>query len=149
MPDRLPPPGPSFIREREIRVGDRAARVGMSRPTTLDDGWWLAVLWIADDDGVLSFRDFAPPAGPPPEPPLHAAGPAAGGRPLGPDPRGERPPVDPAGARGPARGRRPAVAGARGRSGRVQVGADAGATMRPNELADTVAAAFARAVQQL
>ena len=51
----------------------------MGRPTTLDDGWWLAILWVADDDGVVSFRDVAPPAGPPPEPPLARLGPALSG----------------------------------------------------------------------
>ena len=56
MPDRLPPPGPSFLREHEIRVGDRRLLAGMSRPTTTEDGWWLAILWIADDDGVVVFR---------------------------------------------------------------------------------------------
>ena len=149
MPDRLPPPGPSFIREREIRVGDRVARLGMSRPTTLDDGWWLAVLWIADDEGVLSFRDFAPPAGPPPEPPLMRLGPLlAGGLSglileengrlsirLGP----VVPPDDPD---RPWRG--PAAVRAAFKWEPMRA-----ATMRPNELADMVAAAFARAVQQL
>jgi len=50
----------------------------MSRPTT-DDGWWLAILWVADADGVVSFRDLAPPAGPPPDPPLARLGPSLAG----------------------------------------------------------------------
>ena len=51
----------------------------MSRPSTLDDGWWLTLLWVADDDGVLSFRDAAPIAGPPPDPPVVRLGPALSG----------------------------------------------------------------------
>src|SRR4029079_7060578 len=42
----------------------------MSRPTTMDDGWWLAILWVADDAGVVSMRDLASGAGPPAHPPL-------------------------------------------------------------------------------
>jgi hypothetical protein len=51
----------------------------MSRPTTTDDGWWLAVLWVADDEGVVSLRDLAPAGGPPPDPPLVRLGPALAG----------------------------------------------------------------------
>ena len=51
----------------------------MSRPTTTDDGWWLTVLWVVDDDGVVSLRDLAPAAGPPPDPPLARLGPALAG----------------------------------------------------------------------
>lgn len=79
MPDRLPPPGPSYLREQELRLGDRVLHAGMSRPTTGPDDWWLAVLWVRDDDGVVAFRDVAPAAGPPPEPPLARLGPAMSG----------------------------------------------------------------------
>ena len=79
MPQQLSPPGPSYLREHEVRIGDRRLRAGMSRPTTLDDGWWLAILWVADDTGVVSFRDVAPPAGPPPDPPLGRLGPSLSG----------------------------------------------------------------------
>ena len=79
MPDRLPLPGPSFLREHEVRVGDRRLLAGMSRPTTTDDGWWLAILWVADDDGVVVFRDLAPAAGPPADPPLARLGPSFAG----------------------------------------------------------------------
>jgi hypothetical protein len=79
VPDRLPSPGPSFLRELELRVGDRILRAGMARPTTGPDDWWLTVLWIVDDAGVVSFLAVAPPAGPPPEPPLARLGPILAG----------------------------------------------------------------------
>ena len=60
MPDRLPPPGPSYLREQEVRIGDRVLRAGMARPVDGPDDWWLAVLWVADDDGVVSFVDVGP-----------------------------------------------------------------------------------------
>jgi hypothetical protein len=79
VPDRLPRPGPSYLREHPVRIGDRTYLAGMSRPSDAPDGWWLAVLWVADDDGVVSFRDVAPDAGPPPDPPLGRLGPAISG----------------------------------------------------------------------
>jgi hypothetical protein len=79
VPERLPPPGPSYLREQEIRVGDRKLRAGMSRPTTGPDEWWLTVLWAADDEGVASFADVAPASGPPADPPLARLGPAMAG----------------------------------------------------------------------
>jgi hypothetical protein len=51
----------------------------MSRPATPADDWWTAVLWIAGDDGLASFAELAPAAGPPPEPPLARLGPALAG----------------------------------------------------------------------
>ena len=79
MPERLPAPGPSYLREQHIRVGDRRYRLGMSRPSDAPDGWWMTVLWVADDEGVVSFRDVAPAAGPPPDPPLARLGPGVAG----------------------------------------------------------------------
>lgn len=79
MPERLPSPGPSFLREQEIRVGERVLQAGMSRPTTGPDDWWLAVMWVRDDEGIVAFREVAPAAGPPPEPPLARLGPAISG----------------------------------------------------------------------
>jgi len=79
VPDRLPPPGPSFIREQDVRIGDRRLHAGMSRPTNGPDEWWLTVLWVADDAGVASFTDVAPTGGPPAEPPLARLGPAIAG----------------------------------------------------------------------
>lgn len=76
----LPAPGPSFLREQELRVHDRPLRAGMSRPSVPADDWWTAILWIADDaDKLVSFVDLAPVAGPPPEPPLARLGPALAG----------------------------------------------------------------------
>lgn len=79
MPERLPPPGPSYLRELEFRTRDRTLRVGMTNPSTTDDGWWLALLWVVDDEGVVSFRDVAPVAGPPADPPIVCLGPRLAG----------------------------------------------------------------------
>ena len=149
MPDRLPTPGPSFIREHELRVGDRRLLAGMTRPTTTDDGWWLAILWVADDDGVVVFRDLAPAAGPPPDPPLVRLGPALAGSLSGmileeagrlsirvatvvpPDDQ-TRPWKVPAAVRAAFKWE-PMLA----------------ATIRPNELADAVLAGFRRSIEGL
>lgn len=79
MPDRLPPPGPSFLREQPVRIGDRTLQAGMGRPSEAPDGWWLAILWVADDAGVVAFTAVAPTAGPPPDPPLGRLGPSISG----------------------------------------------------------------------
>ena len=51
----------------------------MGRPSDAPDGWWMTILWVADDEGVISFRDVAPAAGPPPDPPLARLGPSVSG----------------------------------------------------------------------
>jgi hypothetical protein len=51
----------------------------LGRPSEAPDGWWLAIVWVVDDEGVVSFRDVAPDAGPPPDPPLGRLGPALSG----------------------------------------------------------------------
>jgi hypothetical protein len=79
MPERLPHPGPGFIKAQEVRVGDRRLAAGMARPQDGPDEWWLGVLWVTDDEGVVSFRDVGPSSGPPPEPPLLHLGPAFAG----------------------------------------------------------------------
>lgn len=149
MPTRLPPPGPSFLREHEVRVGDRRLRAGMSRPSSGPDDWWLAIMWVVDDDGVVTFRDVGPVAGPPPGPPLDRLGPAfagalsglireEGGRlaiRLGP----VAPPDDPA---------RPWLAPVAVRAALGLEPARA-AALRPNELADMVLAGFRQAVESL
>ena len=149
VPERLPPPGPSFLREQELRIGERVLRAGMSRHTDDPDGWWMALMWVTDDDGVVSFRDVAPAAGPPPDPPLARLGPALSGALSGliledagrlqlrvgglvaPDD-----PVRP--------WRSPLAIRAAFRFEPARA-----ATMRPNELAETVLAAFIRSVERL
>lgn len=79
MPDRLPPPGPSYLREQAVHIGERSLWAGMGRPSAGPDDWWLSVLWVRDEDGVVAFRDVAPAAGPPPDPPLARLGPAISG----------------------------------------------------------------------
>jgi hypothetical protein len=149
MPTSLPPPGPSFLREHELRVGDRRFRVGMSRPTTTDENWWLAVVWVSGDEGVAAFRDLGPAGGPPPEPPLARLGPAVAGALSGLilEANGRlsirlgliAPPEDPT---------RPWRAPAAIRAGFVFEPMRA-ATMRPNELAETVLAGFRRGLESL
>jgi hypothetical protein len=79
VPERLPSPGPSFLKEQEVAIGERRYRAGMSQPAAPADDWWAAILWVADDAGIVSFRDLAPSAGPPPNPPLARLGPAFAG----------------------------------------------------------------------
>jgi hypothetical protein len=146
--DRLPPPGPSFLREHEVRVGDRALRAGMARPAEAD-GWWMTLLWVADDEGVVSFRDVAAAAGPPPEPPLARLGPALSGALSGLilEDAG-RLQLRVAGLVAPEDPARPWRAPLAVRAAFRFEPARA-ATMRPNELAETVLAAFRRAVERL
>jgi hypothetical protein len=149
VPERLPPPGPSFLREHEVRIGDQRLRAGMARPTEAPDGWWLTVMWVADDDGVISFRDVAPSAGPPPDPPLTKLGPSVAGALSGlilEDAGrlqlrvgGIAPPDDPT---RPWRAPLAVRAAFRFEPARV-------ATMRPNELAEAVLGAFSHAVERL
>lgn len=121
----------------------------MTRPTTTEDGWWLAILWVGDDDGVASLRDLAPAAGPPADPPLARLGPSLAGGLSGlileeagrlsirlatvvPADDPTRPWKVPAAVRAAFKWE-PMRA----------------ATMRPSELAETVLAAFRRAVEGL
>jgi hypothetical protein len=149
MPDRLPHPGPSYLREQDVRIGDRRLRAAMARPVDGPDDWWLAVMWVADDDGVVSFRDVAPAAGPPPDPPLARLGPSFAGSlsglireedgrlairlaPLVPPEDDARPWHCPLAIRAAFRWE-PALA----------------STMRPNQLAEQVLAGFRRSVEAL
>jgi hypothetical protein len=149
MPERLPHPGPSFLKERDVRLGDRILRAGMNKPVDGPDDWWLAVLWVTDDEGVVSFREVGPASGPPPEPPLLHLGPAFAGAlsgmireddgrlsiklaPLYPPEDDSRPWRCPLVIRAAFRWE-PAL---------LQ-------TMRPNQLADQVLAGFGRAVESL
>ena len=149
MPDRLPHPGPSYLREQDVRIGDRLLHPGMGRPVDGPDDWWLAVLWVADSEGVVSFVDVAPAAGPPPGPPLLRLGPSLAGSlsgmireedgrlairlvPLVPPEDGTRPWRCPLAVRAGFRWE-PALA----------------ATMGGNQLADQVLAGFRRSVEAL
>jgi hypothetical protein len=149
VPDRLPPPGPSFLRDHEVRIGERRLRAGLGRPSSGPDDWWLTVLWVADDDGVVSFADVAPEAGPPPDPPLARLGPAFAGSLSGLIlEEGGRlairltpvvPPDDPA-----RPWRSPLAVRAAFKWEPVRA-----ATLRPNELAEMVLAGFGRSVEGL
>jgi hypothetical protein len=149
VPDQLPPPGPSFLREQPVRIGDNTYRAGMAKPTEAPDGWWLGILWVVDEAGVVSFRQVAQQAGPPADPPLARLGPAIGGALSGliledagrlqmrlglikPPDRPDRPWLAPVAVRAAFRFE-PARA----------------ATMSGNELAETVLSAFRRAVEGL
>jgi hypothetical protein len=79
VPSRVPPPGPSYLREHEVRIHDRRLRVGMGRPSESADGWWVALLWVADTDGLVTFREVGPLGGPPPGPPALRLGPSLAG----------------------------------------------------------------------
>jgi hypothetical protein len=132
-----------------VRIGERILRAGMGRPSDAPEGWWLTLLWVADDDGVVSFRDVAPAAGPPPDPPLARLGPAIAGALSGmileDDGRLQLrvgalvPPDDPD---RPWRAPLALRAAFRFEPARA-------AAMRPNELAETVLGAFRRAVEGL
>ena len=151
MAARLPVPGPSYVRERAVRLhagpsdpGD-PVQIGMGHPSQTDDGWWLTHLWVFDADGIIDTLRIAPRSGPPPGPPLAVIGPAFAGA--------------MAGFIGEADGRRlvrlklhpaadesrpwerPLIVQLAVRWDPMRV-----ATMRPNELAGEVVEAFARAV---
>ena len=121
----------------------------MARPSEAPDGWWLAVMWVVGDDGVAEFRDAAPAAGPPPDPPLARLGPAMSGALSGLilEDAGRlqmrlaliAPPDDPA---RPWRVPLAIRAAFRFEPARV-------ATMPANELAETVLSAFRRSVEGL
>jgi len=107
------------------------------------------VLWVADDAGVASFRDVGPTAGPPPDPPLGRLGPAISGALSGLilEDAGRlqmrlgliAPPDDPTRV-----WRTPVAVRAAFRFEPARA-----ATMRPNELAETVLAGFVLAVEGL
>jgi len=121
----------------------------MSRPSEGPDGWWLAVAWVVDDEGVVTFREVAPDAGPPPDPPLARLGPGVSGALSGLilEDAGRlqmrlglvAPPDDPD---RPWRSPLAIRAAFRFEPARA-------ATMRPNELAETVLTGFRRAVEGL
>jgi len=85
MTDRLPVPGPSFVKEEPIHGRDQASagksrlHAGMTAPSVTDDGWWLAHLYVADGGALVDALRLAPPAGPPPGTPIAALGPRLAG----------------------------------------------------------------------
>lgn len=149
MPDRLPPPGPSFLRLQPLHLAGEPRFAGMSRPAAPTDDWWAAILWVQDDATVVAFSELAPSSGPPPGSPLDRLGPAVAGGLSGliledagrlqlrlglvvaPDDP-ERP------------WRCPAIVRAAFRFEPARA-----ATMRPNELASEVLTAFRRAAEGL
>jgi hypothetical protein len=149
VPDRLPSPGPSFLREQAVSVHGRKLRAGISRPSQDAASWWLALLWVGDDDGLVSFRDVGPDAGPPPDPPAARLGPSLAGSLSGLvlEESGRlqfrlavaTPPADP---QRPWESPLAVLAGIRWEPLRA-------ATMRPNELAEAVLSGFRRSVEGL
>jgi hypothetical protein len=148
---RLPSPGPSFIREEHVALASRSGDadevvVGLTSPSVMDDGWWLTHLWAQDAAGVVSARDAAPAAGPPAGPPLLSLGPVLAGALAGlidqedgrqlirlrmPPPADESRPWE-----------RPLLLMTAIRWDPIRA-----ATMRPNELARELLRAFGRAVE--
>ena len=149
MPTRALPPGPSYLREHELRVHDRSLRVGMGRPSESEAGWWVALLWVTDADGLVTFREVGPLGGPPPGPPAARLGPSLAGSLSGlileEDGRLQlkvvpvAPPPDPA---RPWDGALAVLVGIRFEPLRA-------AAMGANALADTVLAGFRRSVEAL
>lgn len=75
---RLAVPGPSYLRELELRPDD-PHRVGMSQPQILADGWWVTLLWCEREGALATFSDLAPDYGIPPGSPLMRLGPGLSG----------------------------------------------------------------------
>ena len=83
----LPSPGPSYVREEPITLRGpqgglgRVLSAGMTSPSIMGDGWWLAHVWVSEEAGgpVVESIDVAPAAGPPPGTPLDALGPRVAG----------------------------------------------------------------------
>jgi hypothetical protein len=147
MIDPLPVPGPSYLREQEVRSAAGQLVAGMSRPVTADE-WWVVIVWLAEQGRLVSFADLTP-GGPPPEPPAARLGQAMAGSLSGLvlEDAGRlqirvAPLIAPLDSERPWRA--PAIlrAGFRWEPARV-------ATLRPNELATEVLTAFRRAVESL
>jgi len=141
-------PGPSYLRELDLRPGD-PHRVGMSQPQILADGWWIALLWCGREGALATFSDLAPGYGIPPGSPLMRLGPGLSGTMSGlileEDGRqqlrlrlGQPPPDDEAPWEAPL----VVLAGFRFEPARVLA-------MRDNELAQTVLRAFRDALLRL
>jgi hypothetical protein len=63
----LPVPGPSFLRPLTLRLPgrdgapDRTVELGMSQPSTTEDGWWLGHVWAFAAGRILDTTDVAAP----------------------------------------------------------------------------------------
>ncbi len=121
----------------------------MAKPVDGPDDWWLGVLWVADQDGIVSFRDVAPDGGPPPGPPLLGLGPSFAGSLSGLIREEEGrlairlvPLVPPEDEAHPWRCPLAIRAAFRWEPARAS-------TMRPNQLAEQVLAGFRRSVEAL
>lgn len=85
MTQALRAPGPSFVRPAVVQLHrrptqpERTVELGMTRPSTTDDGWWLTHVWAASDGWVVMARDVAPLGGPPASPPQVVLGPVFAG----------------------------------------------------------------------
>jgi hypothetical protein len=149
MPERLPPPGPSFLRLQALHAAGEPLFAGMSRPSTPAEDWWAAIVWVQGEQQVISFADLAPRGGPPPGSPLERLGPAIAGGLSGLllEESGRLqlrlglvvPPDDPE-----RPWRCPAIVRAAFRWEPARA-----AAMRPNELASEVLTAFRRAAEDL
>jgi hypothetical protein len=145
---RLPAPGPSFLREIELRPGD-GLRVGMSQPQIIADGWWVALLWCEQDGALVEFQALSPTPEAPSGSPLLRLGPVLAGALSGLImEEGGRQQLRLRLGQPPADETRPweapltLLAGVRFEPARA-------ATMRDNELAQTVLRAFRQALLQL
>jgi hypothetical protein len=148
---RLPSPGPSFIREESVALASHPPKegdvtIGLTAPSITEDGWWLTHLWAQDAQGVVSARDAAPHAGPPPGPPLVSMAPLLAGALAG--------LIDQEDGRQLIRLRMPPAADVSHPWDRPLLLVTAirwdpirAATMRPNELARELLRAFGRAVE--
>jgi hypothetical protein len=146
--DRFPVPGAEFVPRHPLTLPVGPGYVAVTRPSELD-GWWLGVLWVGDEGGIVRFTDVGPAAGPPPDPPLARLGPALSGALSGlileEDGRlcirlaPVAPPEDPA-----RPWRMPALIRAAFKFEPLRVG-----TMSEADLAETVLAAFRSAVASL
>lgn len=77
-------PGASFVAEESVLPRGRPSdsprlRAGLTPPSVTDDGWWLAHVWLADDEGVVEATELAPAGGPRPGAPLDYLGPNLAG----------------------------------------------------------------------
>jgi hypothetical protein len=74
----LPAPRPSFLRELQLAPTD-SRKVGMGRPQTVADGWWVTLFWCERGGLLESFASLSPTPEPPPGSPLLRLGPALAG----------------------------------------------------------------------